>query len=105
MSNEKGKFTPGPWKLNAGREIETSSGKFFLSYGYDENKKPDFKNFVELDANSRLIAAAPEMLSALQELYKHCAMIHKSWGDGDNQKEANAAIEAGRKAILKTLGE
>jgi hypothetical protein len=55
-------------------------------------------------ANARLIAAAPELLSALESLFEHCSMVHKRWGDGSNQKEADAAIEAARAAIAKAEG-
>jgi hypothetical protein len=59
----------------------------------------------ELKANARLIAAAPELLEALEALFEHCAMIHSKWGDGDNTREAHEAISAGRAAIAKAKGE
>jgi hypothetical protein len=31
-------------------------------------------------------------------------MIHRVWGDGSNQKEADAAIAAGKAAIAKAEG-
>ena len=52
--------TPGPWTLQAGRTIRTVSGEFYLSYGQDKHGNPLFRGFCELDANARLIAAAPE---------------------------------------------
>jgi hypothetical protein len=48
--------------------------------------------------------AAPEMLEALKNLYKHCAMIHSQWGDGCNREEADAAILAGRAVIKRAEG-
>jgi hypothetical protein len=60
------KHTPGPWTLEAGRNFITSSGEFYITYGQDRYKNPKFKDFCELDANARLIAAAPDMLSALK---------------------------------------
>ena len=42
-----------------------------------------------------------ELLTALQGLFEHCAMIHKYGGDGCNQKQADAAITAARAAIAK----
>lgn len=54
---------------------------------------------------ARLIAAAPDLLASLEALFEHCAMVHKHWGDGSNQKEADAAIKAGRAALQKARGE
>ena len=51
-----------------------------------------------------LAMAAPDMLEALEALFEHCAMPHKHWGDGSNQKEAIAAIAAGHAAIAKARG-
>jgi len=62
------KYTPGPWKLKEGRAFETSSGVFYLSYGKDRCGNPLFRDFVELDANARLIASVPIMLNALQRI-------------------------------------
>lgn len=56
-------------------------------------------------ANSRLIAAAPDMLEALNGLFEHCSMIHKHWGDNSNQKEAENAIKKARAAINKATGK
>lgn len=65
MTNAK--HTPGPWNLEAGRSIVTSSGAFYLSYGTDKaSGAPHFSNFCELDANARLIAASPDLLVALE---------------------------------------
>ena len=65
------KHTPGPWNLEAGRSIVTSSGAFYLSYGKDKaSGAPHFSNFCELDANARLIAAAPDLLAELEKLVK-----------------------------------
>ena len=55
------KHTPGPWTVSAGRVITTRSGQFYLTYGKDKHGNPLFKDFVELDNNAHLIAAAPAM--------------------------------------------
>ncbi len=99
--------TPGPWRIQgngtlnhpvSGRPLttvrfETSLGTFEV---LDETNEPD--------ANAQLIAAAPDLLHALEQLFEHCSMIHKHWGDGCNQKQADAAIKAGRAAIAKAGG-
>ena len=56
------------------------------------------------EKDAALVAAAPELLDALKGLFEHCAMIHRVWGDGSNQKEADAAIAAGKAAIAKAEG-
>lgn len=60
--------TPGPWILKAGRALETPHGEFSLTYGHDRHGNPNFKDFCALDANARLIAAAPELLAQLKSL-------------------------------------
>ena len=45
------------------------------------------------------------LVKALQSLFKHCAMVHKCWGDSDNTKEADAAIKAGEAAIASATKE
>ena len=63
------KFTPGPWSLEAGRSIVTPSGRFYLGYGsHPKSGNPEFRNFVELDNNAHLCAAAPELYEALRSL-------------------------------------
>ncbi len=60
--------TPGPWKIHAGRGIETPSGCFYVTYGKDKHENPLWKgSFSELDSNARLIAQAPTMLAALEQ--------------------------------------
>jgi hypothetical protein len=54
--------------------------------------------------NAHLIAAAPDLLAALESLFDHCAMVHKHWGEGDNAKQADAAQAAARAAIAKVKG-
>ena len=63
--------TPGPWVVSAGRVITTSSGQFYLTYGKDKHGNPLFRDFVELDNNAHLIAAAPAMYEALQTLVEY----------------------------------
>ncbi len=62
------KHTPGPWTVSAGRVITTRSGQFYLTYGKDKHGNPLFKDFVELDNNAHLIAAAPAMYEALKAI-------------------------------------
>jgi hypothetical protein len=55
--------------MKAGRSFETVSGRFHLAYGSDEKTgRPNFPNYVELDANARLIAVAPDLLAEVKTL-------------------------------------
>lgn len=76
------KHTPGPWALSTGRVITTSSGQFYLAYGKDKYGNPLFKNFVELDNNAHLIAAAPAMYEALAEARDY---IRRLYGSTENE--------------------
>jgi hypothetical protein len=69
-----GAHTPGPWTLEGGRNIATQSGTFYLTYGKDKHGNALFRDFCELDANARLIASAPALLAALEELLLACKM-------------------------------
>ena len=52
-----------------------------------------------------LRAAAPEMYVALKSLFDNCVMIHRHWGEGSNQKEADAAIRNAQAILAKIEGQ
>lgn len=57
------RFTPGPWVLRPqGSEIEVKHGIYTIGMVHNYNS-PQEAN----EANARLIAAAPELLEALQD--------------------------------------
>lgn len=106
----KAKHTPGPWTLSFNQPasgyahcwfIESSQGTVAHVFQHAANPKTPNRN---LDGNARLIAAAPALLEALQGLFEHCSMIHSQWGDGCNQKQADAAKAKGLAAIAKATG-
>lgn len=87
------KFTPGPWRLLSGRRIATQSGTFYLSYGRDgRSNVPLFHNFVELDNNARLVAAAPKLFDALASLIN--IVTHPQATKADMRMIANEARAA-----------
>jgi hypothetical protein len=55
--------------------------------------------------DAALFIAAPTMLAALENLFEHCAMVHKYWGENSNQREGAEAIKAARSAIAAARGE
>jgi len=103
-------YTKGPWRA-VGTKIATEHNTVIAEVlNHCNVDRPlkwqcDSPAAVENLANAQLIAAAPELLKALEELFRHCTMTHKYWGDGCNQKEADAAITAARNAIAKAKGE
>lgn len=97
------KHTPGPWKLSesASRVIlGKSEHSGLMGVCVMQNAQSE-----HYDANARLIAAAPDMLTALEELFKHCAMIHKYGGEASNVREADRAQQLALAAIAKARGK
>ena len=88
MKNEKAKFTPGPWEVD-GQYIDTPGG--LLLDGLQTEHKG------ERAANMALIAAAPELLAALE----FCADALNTEAGGLYK----AHIEQARAAIAKAKGE
>lgn len=104
-------YTKGPWTIQElAKDISGYSG--WNSYCIRANNNihlatvGDVDRFFQDDneSNARLIAAAPDLLEALKALFENCCMIHSHWGDGCNQKEADAAIRAAKAAIAKAEG-
>ena len=61
------KFSPGPWVVKNGRYIYGNGGfiKPFVASVEDDH------NDAETVANARLIAAAPDLLAALQDIVEY----------------------------------
>lgn len=82
--------TPGPWAVDP----TVSSGEVMTAHGYAIHEHPTYSSITdtkEIQANARLIAAAPELLLALQELMNT---------DGGDLRWFSA-----RAAIAKATGE
>ena len=104
-------FTPGPWLL---RTTPTSAGlchivsaadwrgAFIYGDGIRKGVDDALPKAQELAANARLIAAAPDLLEALQR-------IEEYWNQDQNETAmADAcwhAINTARAAIAKATGE
>lgn len=94
------KHTAGPW------HIGMKPGP--MLYGTKGEQIADLRQHWLIDeehiANVRLMEVAPELLAALEDLFEHCVMVHKHWGEGSNAREADAAQERARAAIAKARG-
>jgi len=102
--------TPGPWILNG----STVSGKDLVDGRGDYNESPictishSYRNPGVDNANARLIAAAPEILTALYNTVD--ALLQRSREDGDldfwnRGGPGFEAIDATRALLAKIEGE
>lgn len=80
--------TPGPWKIHQHQIFSGSSKLADLSFRDDEN------------ANARLIASAPDLLSALEFLLADYIAI-----DGEELTGSAIPVEKARAALRKAKGE
>ena len=98
------KHTPGPWRADLNHYDQE-----WRVYA-DSEMSPIVNSLFKPkgtigEANARLIAAAPDLLAALEGLFRECAMMHRYWGEGDNTKAADEAERFAREAIAKAKGE
>ena len=110
MNEQKQKHTPGPWHVkDHGNDSEGTKIMVYVSRPETENtcKNPDVCRVYQIGGdrsserfyNARLIAAAPDLLQALEALYNSAPCA----------KPANAelweALQLTREAIRKAKGE
>lgn len=108
------KHTPGPWGIYKGEENDAiavsywptlPNGKGGGHVGVSIARMPVPSQFIdraEINANARLIAAAPDLLAALQ------AYVEKDFEMGGTSSKAeihNARLAAARAAINKAQGK
>lgn len=60
--------TPGPWTYDGGRFVHSDDGTVSVICHDNGHAVPKFRRRMPADDNARLIAAAPDMLEALQKL-------------------------------------
>ena len=93
-------ITSGPFDLEAGRNIKTPSGTFFLSYGRERGTSaPFFSSPTELDAIARAVSALPDLLAALERVLSRSPHIGQS--DTHEGLENCDMLAACRAALLK----
>ena len=93
----KQNYTPGPWAFDSAHDqviVESGFGNVAIAETYGE----------DWEANARLIAAAPEMLEALQLVVERLSTyVHKM--NVKNNFHEKVAMEAARTAIMKAIAE
>jgi hypothetical protein len=109
------KHTPGPWRLGALQSYDGYTGQPFRNVWAGQGDaatvtaramRSEGAMTNDVDADARLIAAAPEMLEALNELLPRIENFEDRgpYGEGWQSKELEAAINAVRAAIAKATG-
>ncbi|BBJ66287.1 hypothetical protein [Enterobacter sp. 18A13] len=111
------KGTPGPWRFD---EQTTLSGGQVFYIAQDDNAKytPNYSDVSQTcsgelkhiqKANAQLIAAAPDLLEALQGYMSAVSEMNEAMKDGYNVQGAMSALigweDMARAAISKALGE
>lgn len=91
----KAQHTPGPWTANFGSREQGTSGALIRDrVGIVAEAYPRNPSGTEQTENARLIAAAPDLLAALQAVDRADAYTH----------ERGEALAKARAAIAKAIG-
>ena len=94
---EKQQHTPGPWAYIVPDGYVVRHPQIYSDFGPVANATWLGENKLDqLKANARLIAAAPELLEALEEIV--------SAADGDGWSQLDADLRKARAAIAKATG-
>ena len=80
------KHTPGPWECHSGRQIGSSTGQVIAICAYGTGLDTH-----QCHANARLIAFAPELLVALEQMVAE-ASSHEHMRDRGEVKRARAVL-------------
>lgn len=105
--------TPGPWTVNnenctfPGIEADASQQSIVLWGLEDEDCGVRGRTPEEIEANARLIAAAPDLLEALkaiQILSHEEGDAHNEWDTGDLIESLRSIDRLARAAILRAEG-
>lgn len=86
------KHTPGPWEVS-GSEIRSQSEQIIIAGTYYVGTA----RRGQVEANARLIAAAPDLLTSLK------ALLPEGWGDDDTMDHM-PGVKLARAAIAKAEG-
>jgi hypothetical protein len=96
--------TPGPWSIGPHQRIISSGWSIRIKDGSAIAYVLGEKN-PELQANARLIAAAPELLDALRKAIDALAGGLWDYGPGqDEHDQCNQVVDECRAAIAKATG-
>ena len=104
------KHTPGPWRNEHDFASICKDNQTLARLYYGEGRSE-----FESEANAKLMAAAPEMLEALEAIVEHAKSMQDAWDTDGNQPNTkmhglavclnNRAGDLIEKAIAKAKGE
>lgn len=103
MKTQNTTHTPGPWESDGSGQIYTADQRLDIALvtHHPNTKMPEPEDL----ANARLIAAAPELLAALEAIRNDCEDFIND-EDGPGAIETMQAMrEAARAAIAKATGK
>lgn len=86
-------FTPGPWVAQSHGHVSCIGRDGVSGYRVANAFGLTLTSFQEQEANARLIAAAPELLEALEDLVIDCEM---GWRDPHTLADAKAVLAKAR---------
>ena len=97
------KYTPGPWRVSAAPQIPDASTRWIEVYSVDPEDdvaQVTGGNLKAAQANASLIAAAPDLLAALEQIVEldlFCASM-------EDKTKTDALFASARTAIAKAKG-
>ena len=98
------KHTPGPWSLTSFdgtrmAEVRVDGKLACLLHSFSRNST------LEDEANARLIAAAPDLLEALEDLIDLCKCAMQTANGDIGEYDIDGELKQARKAIAKARGQ
>lgn len=100
----KTKHTPGPWETGTQTKGSTTLvSRIETGFAVAEMRNVHFRE--EAEANARLIAAAPELLEALQTFLTEYVQLVESGDAGFWNADEEEKVIAARAAIAKATGK
>ncbi|MGC6827861.1 hypothetical protein ACP0H4_11310 [Pseudomonas aeruginosa] len=92
------KHTPGPWRQDKWGSLMTEGGKDVLLRGITTISAGSDERIAEAEANTRLISAAPELLSLAK---RWAALDGSAWHPERYEAEKRELLAATNEAISK----
>lgn len=99
----KSTHTPAPWWVDDDGYIAAGSGDTYVTVAEGLAPSDDLD---EITANLNLLAAAPELLAALEDMVQTVEYLApEKFDDPEHEREFNARLEQARSTLAKARGE